>query len=191
MKSAIFSFALLLLVGGAAHAQAQFRPQTSTTESVEQQQLSELQQLQAGSDATDLQSATQPDESALGIGGHGGFGGFHGGGGVRPGGGFRPGPVFGRPGIGWSRPGWAPGWRWNNAWRPAWWRFGLVFPAFVWAATVPAGYWQCTAFNAGMQPVTDYGPDQNQAAYGALYACGGANYQAAGCYIPAGYCQFR
>ena len=195
MKSAILSFALLLLVGGAAHAQAQFRPQTPTDASVEQQQLSELQQLQAGSE---MSSDVQQDQSALAIGGHGGFGGgFHGGGAVRgPGFGRGPvvgrGPVFGRPGIGWRpHPGWAPGWAWNRAWRPAWWRVGVAFPAFYWAASVPVGYYQCTAFNAAMQPVTQFGPDINQAAYGALYACGGANYQAAGCYIPEGYCQLR
>ena len=189
MKSAIFSFALLLLVGASAHAQAQFRPQTSTDTSVEQQQLSDLQDLQAGSEV----SADQQDQSALAIGGHGGFGGgFHGGGVVR-GPGFGRGPVFGpRPVVGWRpHPGWAPGWGWNRTWRPAWWRVGIVFPAFYWAAAAPVGYYQCTAFNAAMQPVTQFGPDINQAAYGALYACGGANYQAAGCYIPEGYCRIR
>jgi len=40
-----------------------------------------------------------------------------------------------------------------------------------------------------MQAYTRIGPDENQAAYGALYACGGANFQQFGCYIPEGYCQ--
>ena len=56
---------------------------------------------------------------------------------------------------------------------------------------VDDGWWQCTAFNAAMETFSRVGPDEDQAAYGALYACGGANYQQFGCYIPPGYCQQR
>jgi hypothetical protein len=42
-----------------------------------------------------------------------------------------------------------------------------------------------------MMPFSDVAPDMQQAAYGALYACGGPDYAASGCYIPPGYCQVR
>jgi len=113
-------------------------------------------------------------------GGHPGGG--HPGGG-HPGGGHAPGPWH-------PYPGWHNGWGWDRNWHPGWWHVGLIFPAWIWI-DVPIGYWQCTAFNSAMQPFSQTGPDVNQAAYGALYACGGANYQQFGCYIPQGYCQAR
>ena len=86
-------------------------------------------------------------------------------------------------------PGWHNGWTWNRGWVPGWYRVGMA-PPWVWG-DVPYGYWQCTAFNSSLQAFTRFGPDMNQAAYGALYACGGPNYQQMNCYIPNGYCQFR
>jgi hypothetical protein len=99
-------------------------------------------------------------------------------------------PPIHRPPVWRPHPGWRAGWTWNRGWRPTWWRVGIVFPAWIWI-NAPVGYWQCTAFNPRLQSFSAFGPDVNQAAYGALYACGGPNYQAMGCYIPAGYCQVR
>jgi hypothetical protein len=88
------------------------------------------------------------------------------------------------------RPGYYDGWRWEPYHRaPRWYHVGIVLP-WVWI-NVPVGYWQCTAFNEYMQPISAVGNDVNQAAYNALYECGGANYEAFGCYIPQGYCQLR
>lgn len=95
---------------------------------------------------------------------------------------------------GWgSRPGWHSSWRYERDYHPNWWHPKFVFPGFVWLNVYP-GVWQCTAFNQYDQylaPYTYVGQSQGQAAYGALYDCGGPNYQATGCYIPAGYCQRR
>ena len=99
------------------------------------------------------------------------------------------GPIGHGPGRWAPRPGWHPNWRYDYGYRPFWWHPRVVFPIFVWAA--PVGYYQCTAFNSALQGFTDYAPSANQAAYGALYQCGGPNYQSVGCYIPQGYCQFR
>ncbi len=85
-------------------------------------------------------------------------------------------------------PGWHQGWQWNQAWRPHWYQWGMQFPAYNWSYGVPQGYWQCVAFNGYMQAFYGIGYDINQAAYGALYYCGGA-YN--GCYIPPNYCQVR
>jgi len=116
-----------------------------------------------------------------GGGGHGGGG--HGGGGVVHGGhGTRP------PGHWQHYPGWHHGWHHDRGWHPGWWSAGYVFPPWVWG-DVPYGYWQCTAFNGSLQAFTRFGPTEDEAAYGALYACGGSNFQQFGCYIPEGYCQ--
>jgi hypothetical protein len=80
------------------------------------------------------------------------------------------------------------GWGWDRSWHPAWWVPTIVFPSWIWISEIPAGYWQCTAFDAEMNPFAAVGPDVNQAAFNATYACGG---QEAGCYIPPNYCQFR
>ena len=53
---------------------------------------------------------------------------------------------------------------------------------------VPTRYWQCTAFNANLEPFAALGANQLQATYNAVYACGG---QAIGCYIPPNYCQYH
>ncbi len=66
-----------------------------------------------------------------------------------------------------------------------------MFPIFVFDDTVPAGYYQCVAFDENLDAYTDVGPNPDEAAYGALYDCGGDNYQAAGCYIPDNYCQLK
>jgi hypothetical protein len=162
-------------------------------------------------------STEELDSNDLLAPGHGGGGGHSGGGhpggghpggghpggghpgGGHPGGGHPGGghPGGGHPGGGhppggpWHPyPGWHNGWGWDHNWHPGWWHVGIIFPVWIWI-DVPTGYWQCTAFNSAMQPFSRTGPDQNQAAYGALYACGGANYQQFGCYIPQGYCQAR
>ena len=110
-----------------------------------------------------------------------------------PGPGPHPGPHPG-PGPhppGWHEyPGWHDGWHHDGNWHPGWWHEGYIFPVWVWI-DVDDGWWQCTAFNGAMETFSRVGPDEDQAAYGALYACGGANYQQFGCYIPPGYCQQR
>jgi len=211
MKSILF--ALALLVGNVAHAQLQ-RPVTNDND-----QLAQIEQANQTVQIDQLdQSLTPSDEAIIESRGGGGFGPHPGGGGFGPhpgGGGFGPHPGGGgfgpRPGGGGfgphpggggfgphpggggfgPRPGFAPGWRFNPGWRPGWLRPGIIFPGFFWIAEASPGYWQCTAYNAEMQPFSDVGPDSNQAAYNALYSCGGPDYQAAGCYIPAGYCQLR
>lgn len=104
-----------------------------------------------------------------------------------PGPGPHPGP---HPGPWRPYPGWHDGWRWNRGWHPIWWVPGIIWPPWYWG-DVPLGYWQCTAFNQNLQPFSAFGPDMDQAAYGALYACGGPNFEQFGCYIPPGYCQVR
>jgi hypothetical protein len=131
-----------------------------------------------------------------------GGGGFHpgpgpvrpGGPGFRPGGVWRPGPL--RPGFypgwhaGWARPGWYAGWYWNRV-VPGWWPVGILgLPLFALEVGVPFGYWQCTAFDQNMNTYSAAAPSQQQAAYNAMYDCGGPNANAM-CYIPAGYCGVR
>ena len=95
---------------------------------------------------------------------------------------------------GWGpRPGWHSTWRYPKTYHPHWWAPTITFPGFVWLNVNP-GVWQCTAFNQYDQYLAPYSyvaSSQSQAAYGALYDCGGRNYQATGCYIPQGYCQVR
>ncbi|PIS11659.1 MAG: hypothetical protein COT73_02825 [Bdellovibrio sp. CG10_big_fil_rev_8_21_14_0_10_47_8] len=111
--------------------------------------------------------------------------------GVRPGRPF-PGP---HPGPGWHgggpRPGWHGGWRHDRGWHPGWWYAGISLPYFVWAPESPYGYWQCMAFSEDRQVFSASAPTLNEAAYNALFDCGGPNYQQYGCYIPDGYCRRR
>lgn len=98
------------------------------------------------------------------------------------------------PTRGWGpRPGWQSGWHYQRNYHPHWYGPKIVFPGFIWLNINP-GVWQCTAFNQYDQYLVPYSyvaVDQGQAAYGALYDCGGPNYQVSGCYIPPGYCQRR
>ena len=84
----------------------------------------------------------------------------------------RPAPPVG--GTWRPHPQWRDGWRWNQP-RPPRWAIGARFTWF-WI-TVPATYWQCIAFNSSLQAFPQIGPDVNQAAYGALYDCGGPNFE--------------
>jgi hypothetical protein len=88
-------------------------------------------------------------------------------------------------------PGWNANFHYNYGNHPHWFHAGIRFPGFVFVGTFPAGYYQCTAFNEDLQPVTDDGPSLDEAAYAALYSCGGPDYANSGCYIPEGYCQRR
>jgi hypothetical protein len=105
----------------------------------------------------------------------------------------RPGRPIGRPGPGYPgpRPGFHEGWNYDHGWHPIWWRPGFRFAPFVWIVGVEPGYFQCTAFNGNMQAFSDVGITSNEAAYNALYDCGGTDPAAAGCYIPPGYCNLR
>ena len=132
---------------------------------------------------------------------HGGPGPIHGGPGPIHGG---PGPIHGGPGHpgfggwhgnpGWHgggpRPGWHDGWRWDYGFHPFWWTAGVWFPLFVWEVATPRLWWQCTAFDQNHDAFTASAPDQQEAAYDAMYDCGGPEAQQT-CYIPAGYCQLR
>lgn len=123
----------------------------------------------------------------------GGGGGGHGGGGRGGGGGFHP-PGGRGPGghIGGANPrrGWHNGYQWDHGnRRPNWWQRGHRFPIFVWIPGITAGYWQCTAFNSSNYPYSALGLSIDQAAYNALYDCGGSRGQDL-CYIPAGYCNY-
>lgn len=80
------------------------------------------------------------------------------------------------------------GWGWDRSWHPVWLEASIIFPAWIWMEIIPVGYWQCTSFNRALVPFPAIGQTMNQAAYNATYSCGG---QAAGCYIPPQYCQFR
>lgn len=115
-------------------------------------------------------------------------GGGHGGGHGRPGGGW------GRIGHGhYPRPGWRTGWhvRHHHHRFPHWYRTDIVWPLWVWVNyPIPAGYWQCTAFDENLTAYSDIGPTADQAAWNALYDCGGDDPEANGCYIPEGYCRF-
>src|SRR5262249_17878658 len=95
---------------------------------------------------------------------------------------------------GWGpRPGWNSSWRYERSYHPRWWGPKIAFPSFVWLNVNP-GVWQCTAFNQYDQyiaPSTYVARTQSEAAYGALYDCGGPDYQASGCFIPDGYCRRR
>ena len=116
-------------------------------------------------------------------------GGGHGGGGHGSGG---HGPGHHEGGKWHPHPGWRAGWHHNAHWYPRWYRTGIRWPLWVWVGDyMPSGYWQCTAFNEQLRGFSAIGPNRDEAAYGALYNCGGASYEAAGCYIPENYCRFR
>jgi len=155
-----------------------------------------------------------PRPGPVGGGGHGGGigprpgGPGHGGGvGPRPGGPGHGGGIGPRPGgpghggggwhgsPGWHnggpRPGWNAGWHRDLGWRPGWWRIGFPLPVFFYAPEVPFGYWQCTAFDQNQQSYSASAPGSDEAAYNALYDCGGPDYQGNGCFIPPGYCERR
>lgn len=95
---------------------------------------------------------------------------------------------------GWGpRPGWHSSWHYDHGYHPHWYGPHVVFPGFLWLNVNP-GVWQCTAYNQYdryLAPYSYVAESQDQAAYGALYDCGGPDYQASGCYIPPGYCQRR
>jgi hypothetical protein len=89
-----------------------------------------------------------------------------------------------------DHPGYKAGWRYDAHYHPSWIRGSVHFPVFRFGfgITVLPGYWQCTAFNQDLQPVSDVAPTLEQAQYAALYSCGGPDWQAEGCYIPPNYC---
>ena len=110
--------------------------------------------------------------------------------GIGIGGGFGPEPYPGPypgPTGGWNHPGWS----WDYHRYPTWWRPSMSFPIWIWLARVPRGYWQCTAFDESMQAYSAIGHHRDEAAYSALYACGGENFENNGCYVPNGYCRRR
>ena len=99
---------------------------------------------------------------------------------------YRPGYVY---------PGWSPYWVWNPyAWQPAWWawHWQVIIPwgQIGWMPNIPVGTWQCVAFNPYGAWFVGASPIQNQAAYNALWECGGFTWQASSCYVPPGYCQY-
>jgi hypothetical protein len=194
MKIFVFASLLLLILSNPALVKAQAEAQVAPAEGDHALMVFDPQSQSLTTEPLDSEDLIMrgPGGGGHGGGGHpgGGFGGGH------PGGGFGGHPV-GHPG-GWHPggpwrpyPGWHNGWAWDRGWHPGWWRVGIIFPVWVWYADVPVGYWQCTAFNSSMQAFSSIGPDVNQAAYGALYQCGGPNYQQMGCYVPQGYCQLR
>jgi hypothetical protein len=79
----------------------------------------------------------------------------------------------------------------NHHWHPHWWHEGYHFRPWHWVIEIDPGYWQCSAFNEYGQEYDDVGPTENEAAWNALYDCGGRDPEDAGCYIPEGYCQVR
>ena len=64
-------------------------------------------------------------------------------------------------------------------------------PEFRWLPGTPRGFYQCTAFNESLSAYAAIGRDAQTATYSAMYRCGGRDAQERGCYIPAGYCQYR
>jgi hypothetical protein len=93
-------------------------------------------------------------------------------------------------------PGYYPAWILDEAYPGPDWVVDaeepIEWPQFEWLNGVAPGEWQCTAFNHNdqtLEPYSDIGKTRNQAAYDALYACGGKEWKAEGCYIPAGFCK--
>jgi hypothetical protein len=121
-------------------------------------------------------------------GGNPGRGGTVRGGHDRGGRGYQPGRRSYRYGGHRDRPGWNRGWRWNRTWRPGWWYRGIIFPRYNRDYNTPYNYYQCTAFDEYMNAYSAAGPTEDQAAYNALYTCGGSSFEYSGCYIPEGYC---
>jgi hypothetical protein len=103
---------------------------------------------------------------------------------------YRPGP--GNPGHRpYYPPIYYPAGHWNNYWQPTWYYPGIPLPLFSWNYNYPVGYWQCAAFNGNYMTYYGVGSTVEQAAYAALYACGGMYYLSVGCYIPPNYCGIR
>lgn len=88
----------------------------------------------------------------------------------------------------WHHRGWSHGYVWNRSHRPRWVQSGYSWAPWYWYNT-PRGYWQCTAFDDNGTPYSEAGRTEDQAAYNALYECGGGDVYE--CYIPAGYCRYR
>ncbi len=102
------------------------------------------------------------------------------------------GRYWGHPGWhdGGPRPGWRFGWDIDYRVRPFWFYDAIVFPRFVFVAEVQRNYYQCTAFDENRNPYSASAPTRQEAAYNALYDCGGPDY-ADECYVPEGFCQLR
>ena len=66
-----------------------------------------------------------------------------------------------------------------------------MIPVFEFVEETEAGYFQCTAVDEELEQFTASALTRNEAAFDALFDCGGDDYQAAGCYIPEGYCRVR
>lgn len=93
---------------------------------------------------------------------------------------------------GWHhRPGWHHGWKWNFHRYPHWWYPTIILPAWFWVADIPVGYWQCTAFDEDLNAFSEIGATLDEAAYNALYECGGMDWDEEGCYVPEDYCRIR
>jgi hypothetical protein len=107
-------------------------------------------------------------------------------------------PQYGRPerpptypGYEQGRPGWNEGWRWDYGYRrPSWCHDSIDYPQFEWVYQIAPGYYQCTSFNNNLYGFSAIGATIDEAAYNALYDCGGPYYLQSGCYIPNGYCQY-
>ncbi|GIL18617.1 MAG: hypothetical protein BroJett040_23680 [Oligoflexia bacterium] len=112
--------------------------------------------------------------------------------GPQPGYGYGHGPWSGYPGWhgGGPRPGWRYDWYWDPYLRPYWWYPGIFFPMFVWYYQSPFYWWQCTAFDYYRYGYSASAPTLNEAAYNALYDCGGFYYWNE-CYVPEGYCRLK
>jgi hypothetical protein len=217
MKLMSCIFALSLVVAVKAHAQ-EMSSMNDDYSAIEQQYQSDDLYQQDDSATERVFPGGRPGGPGHGnpghggpiIPGHGGPGPGHGP--IAPGHGPGPGhgpiappphgpiaPGHGGPGHndhghfgGWNpRPGWHGGWRWDHGYRrPHWWYVGIAIPVFAWAPGIAHGYWQCTAYNGDLYSYTAMGTDVNQAAYNAMYDCGGPDADARGCYIPDGYCNF-
>lgn len=110
-------------------------------------------------------------------------------------------PSFGRPTRphghhghyhkgGWHhRPGWHHGWKWNFHRYPRWWYPTIILPTWIWVSNIPVGYWQCTAFDEDLNAFSEIGATIDEAAYNALYECGGLDWEEEGCYVPEDYCR--
>ncbi len=80
------------------------------------------------------------------------------------------------------------GWGWDRYWYPFWWYPTILLSPWIWINDIHYDLWQCTAFDQTLEPFAAVGRTENEAAYNAIYACGG---QFAGCYIPPNYCRHR
>lgn len=196
MKLLVTLSALCLLIAAQARAQMQSASTDELSVSSGISSVTQSTDSNLNEDTNLLRPGPGPGHGGPGIhpGGPG-----HGGPGIHPGGpghggpGWHGGHGWGGGHAGWHgggpRPGWRNGWRWDFGRHPFWWRVGIEFPLFIWAIDTPQFWWQCTAFDEEM-PYSAAAPTRDEAAYNALYDCGGPNY-ANQCYIPPGYCQLR